>query len=256
MSTRIAELTEHLAAAGFIAAPEEAAELEEAAAGSPETLRIMLARRLGGEPLAWITGTTCLSGIRLRVDAGVYVPRWTTEVVAERAAALLPEGGTAIDLCTGCGAVAAVLKARRPAARVVAGDVDLAAVACARRNGIDARAGDLFAAIAPSLRGEVDVVVAVPPYVPRGELDRLQRDTFTFETPLAYDGGEDGLDVVRRVVAGAPGWLRAGGHLVVELGGDQSSRLRGALRRARYDSITELRDADGDLRGISARLTR
>ena len=92
----------------------------------------LLARRLTGEPLAWITGSVTFCGLTLRIDPGVYVPRWHTELLARRAVKRLPQDGTAIDLCTGAGAIAATLVAHRPEARVLATEVDPWAVACAR----------------------------------------------------------------------------------------------------------------------------
>jgi release factor glutamine methyltransferase len=214
-------------------------------------LSALVERRLTGEPLAWITGSIEFCGRVLAIDPGVYVPRWQTELLAQCALARLPEGGVAVDLCTGCGAIAAVL-ASRPGARVVATDVDPRAVACARRNGVDALAGDLFDPV-PPLVGSVDVVTGVVPYVPTGELSLLQRDTFTFETPLAYDGGPDGCAVLRRAVAGAAAVLRPGGALLLELGGDQASLLAPDL--AVFDEVAVLRDEDGDVRGIEATTT-
>jgi release factor glutamine methyltransferase len=160
----------------------------------------------------------------------------------------------AIDLCTGAGAIAAVLAVHRPRARVVAADVDPRAVACARANGVDAHEGDLFDALPTGLE-PADVVVAVVPYVPSADLPLLQRDTFTFETPLAYDGGEDGTALLRRVVAGAPTRLRPGGTLLLELGGRQADALAGDLARHGFGTPEVLRDEDGDVRGIEARLT-
>jgi release factor glutamine methyltransferase len=185
-------------------------------------------------------------GLTLRVDPGVYVPRWHTELIAERAATRLPAEGTAVDLCTGAGAIAAVLAARRPRARVLATEVDPGAVSCARANGVEVLAGDLFAPLPDELRA--DVLTAVVPYVPTGELGLLQRDTFAFESTLAYDGGPDGADVLRRVVAGAPRVLRPGGALILELGAGQPE----LLGLEHYDVIV---DEDGDVRGIEATLS-
>jgi release factor glutamine methyltransferase len=90
------------------------------------------------------------------------------------------------------------------------------------------------------------VIVAVVPYVPTPELSLLQRDTFAFEQPLAYDGGPDGTAILRRVIKASSQWLRPGGTLLLELGGDQAEAL---------DANAEiLRDEDGDVRGIE--LTR
>ena len=116
-------------------------------------------------------------------------------------------------------------------------------------------AGDLLAPLADlGLAGSVDVLVGVVPYVPTVELDLLQRDTFTFETALSYDGGVDGTAILRRVLAGAPAFLKRGGALLLELGGDQPAALRGDLERLGYIDVAVLVDEDGDVRGIEATL--
>ena len=178
------------------------------AAGDPALLDTSVRRRLTGEPLAWITGTVSFCDVAVHVDPDVYVPRWLSEPLARRAVERLPADGTAIDLCTGSGAIAAVLRAHRPHARVVASDIDTRAVACAARNGVDVYLGDLFSPLPADLAGHVDVVVSVVPYVPTRELPLLQRDTFTFERPLSYDGGTDGTDILRRVMHESPRFLR------------------------------------------------
>jgi release factor glutamine methyltransferase len=243
-----------LSGAGFIAAEEEAGELLAAADGDAALLDALVARRLTGEPLAWITGTVRFCGVEVQVDPGVYVPRWHSEQLARRAVERLPLDGTAVDLCTGTGAIARVLVAARPGARVVASDVDTRAVACARANDVEAYAGDLFAPLPHGLEGRVDVVVGVVPYVPSPELPLLQRDTFTFETPLAYDGGPDGTVILRRVLAAGARFLRRGGALLLELGGDQAELLGDDLARLGYVDLDVLRDDDGDVRGIEATL--
>ncbi|MEO6496688.1 MAG: methyltransferase, partial [Solirubrobacteraceae bacterium] len=182
----------------------------------------LVARRLTGEPLAWITGGTDFCGLRVCVHPGVYVPRPHSEGLARLAAQRLRAGGLAIDLCTGSGAIARVLADAHPSARVLATDVDERAVACARINRVEALHGDLFAPLPAELEARADVVVAVVPYVPTPDLALLQRDTLTFESAVPYDGGLDGLAVLRRVVAEAPRWLRPGGTLLLELGGGQA----------------------------------
>jgi release factor glutamine methyltransferase len=248
-----AGLTDLLEEAGFVAADEEAEELLASAAGDPVRLEALVARRLTGEPLAWVTGSVTFCGVELRVAPGVYVPRWHSEHLARRAAERLPAAGTAVDLCTGSGAVAAVLAAARPGARVVASDVDERAAACARANGVEAYEGDLFAPL-PALRGVVDVVVAVVPYVPTPALGLLPRDTLAFESTRPYDGGPDGMAILRRVVAEAPAWLRPGGALLLELGGDEADTLAGDLARHGYRDVTVLHDEESDPRGVEATL--
>jgi release factor glutamine methyltransferase len=209
-------------------------------------------RRLTGEPLAWITGRVQFCGADVRIEPGVYVPRWHTKRLARRAIARLPYSGIAVDVCTGSGAIAKALVSALPAARVVASDLDERAVACARSNGVEAYQGDLFDPLPPELEDKVDVVVAVVPYVPTDELRLLQRDTFTFESDLAYDGGPDGADVLRRVIAGAPRYLRPGGTLLLELGGQQAELLREDFERLGYEEPELLLDEDGDVRGVEA----
>ena len=136
---------------------------------------------------------------------------------------------------------------------MVGADLDPNAVRNARANGVEAYEGDLFAPLPDDL-GPADVVVAVVPYVPRRALPLLQRDTFRFETALAYDGGEEGLDILLRVLEEAPGRLRPGGALVLEVGGSQAGDLDADIARLPYDDVTEVTDEDDDLRGLE--LTR
>jgi release factor glutamine methyltransferase len=216
----------------------------------------LVKRRLTGEPLAWITGSVRFCGVEVRVDPGVYVPRWHSQRLARRAVDRLPYSGIAVDLCTGSGAIAKVMSARLPEARVLAVDLDERAVACARANGVEVYQGDLFEPLPAGLEGAVDVVVAVVPYVPAGELALLQRDTFTFESTLAYDGGADGGEILRRVIGGAPRFLKPGGAVLLELGGNQPDLLAEGLVRLGYEEPEVLLDEDGDVRGVEALLAR
>jgi release factor glutamine methyltransferase len=253
--TDLADLTDLLSRAGFVAAEDEAHELLARAAGDVVLLDSLVARRLTGEPLAWITEKVSFCGLEIRVDPGVYVPRWQSEPLARRAVERLPGSGVAIDLCTGSGAIARTLSTNRPDARVVASDVDERAVACATANGVEVYRGDLFSPLPSPLEGRVDVVVGVVPYVPTPALPLLQRDTFTFESPLSYDGGLDGTDILRRVLRESPRFLRRGGALLLELGGEQADALRGDLARLGYVDVSVLVDDDEDVRGIESRFS-
>jgi release factor glutamine methyltransferase len=245
-----AAVVERLEVAGCVAAGEEAEELV-AAAPDAATLEAWVRRRERGEPLAWITGTTWFCGRPLAVDAGLYVPRFQTEELAARAAALLPPGGRAVDLCTGAGAVAAHLTAEVPGAVVVGVDLDLRAAACARRNRVLAVVGDVGH---PPLRpGAFDLVTAVAPYVPTGALRLLPADVQHYEPRAALDGGPDGLDLVRQVVAAAARLLGPGGWLLVEVGGEQDAALAPTLAAAHFAPGEPWHDEDGDLRGVAAR---
>jgi len=249
-----AGLEQALAQSGCISPVEEADALLAASEGDADALASMLARRIDGEPLPWITGSIVFCGLEVRVTPGVYVPRWQTEPLARLAASLLPADGVAVDLCTGAGAVAMVLGAEAPGARVLATDVDPLAVACARTNGVDASVGVLDEPLPVAIEGAVDVLTAVPPYVPTGELRFLPRDVQEHEPVAALDGGADGTEVLAEIVRRSPRWLRTGGALVLELGGDQADLLEPELRAAGFDTPDVLRDAEDDPRGIVARL--
>jgi len=216
-------------------------------------LGAIVARRLNGEPMAWITGHVQFCALDVRVDTGVYVPRPQSQPLASRAAALLPEAGVGIDLCTGSGAIAKVMATTHPRARVVASDIDERAIACALANGVEAWHGDLFAPLPAPLAGLVDVIVGIVPYVPTSALSLLQRDTLAFESPLSYDGGPDGADILRRVLIESPRFLRPGGVVLLELGGEQADDLATDLANLGYDEVITLVDDEGDIRGIEAR---
>ena len=251
-----------LAAAGCVAPDEEAREMRAAAGDDHERLAAMVTRRQAGEPLAWITGSVWFCGLPVAVERGVYVPRPQTEILVAAALEVLPRAGVAVDLCTGSGAVAVALRAGRPGAMVRAVDIDPVACRCARSNGVDVVEGDVATTLSAStdrlgrsdLDGSVDVVTAVAPYVPSGEVEFLPRDFRDWEPRLALDGGEDGLGVLRQVVAVAAGLLRPGGALVLELGADQDALLQADLATAGFDvPPRRFYDDDGDLRAIRAR---
>ena len=242
-----------LAAAGSIAPDEEADELIAVAVGDGALLADLVRRRTEGEPVAWLTGAVTFCGVRVGVVPGVYVPRWQTEPLTRRAASLLLPGGVAVDLCTGSGAIAVVLAAAVPSARVVATELEDTAVACARANGVEVFAGSLDEPLPDSFEGRVDVLTAVVPYVPTDELRLLPRDVVAFEPRLALDGGVDGTDLLAEVVRRGPRWLRPGGWLLLELGGDQAERLGGSLYDAGFETPDVLVDAEGDPRAICAR---
>ena len=187
------------------------------------------------------------------VAPGVYVPRPQSEPLAREAVARLPADGTAVDLCTGSGAVAVVLARRRPRARVVATEIDPRAVACARVNGIVVFQGDMEAGLPAALSRQVDVVTAVVPYVPTGELRLLPRDVVAFEPPRALDGGADGTQYLGRAAVAAARLLRPGGSLLLELGGEQAGLLAPTLTELGFSETAILSDEEGDPRALVCR---
>jgi release factor glutamine methyltransferase len=222
------QVTRELAAAGCVSARAEADWLLEEAADEA-ALRAMVARRVKGEPLQYVIGWAPFGPLRLAVGPGVFVPRPETEGLADRAADRLrarPEPRIAVDVCTGSGAIACFLAAEVPGARVLATELDPGALAWARRNadryGVELLAGDLDEPLPAALAGRVDVLCANVPYVPSGAIATLPTDVRDHEPRLALDGGPDGLDVLRRLVARAGHWLAPGGGLLCEIGEDQA----------------------------------
>jgi release factor glutamine methyltransferase len=246
-----AELVRQLRAAGCVAAEEEADELLGASA-DPEQLASMLARRVEGEPLAWIVGFVLFCDVRVLVDPGVYVPRWQSEPLVRRGAALLHDGGRAVDLCTGSGALALALKSLAPLAHVVGTEIDELACACARSNGVEVYEGELDTALPREFERTIDLVIGVVPYVPSGELEFLPRDVLHYEPRGALDGGLDGTEFLRRAILCASGLLRDGGVLLLELGGQEDAAIRLVLADSGFGAIESMLDEDGDLRAIEA----
>jgi release factor glutamine methyltransferase len=224
-----AELVARLRAAGCVFAEQEAALLVEAAP-SATGLESMVARRVAGEPLEYVVGWAEFCGLRMVVEPGVFVPRHRTELLVDEAARLL-DGVTdpvVLDLCCGSGALGAALAVRRPV-ELYAADVDPAAVRCARVNvaGVGGRVfeGDLFDPLPRDLRGRVDVLLANVPYVPTDAVALMPPEARDHELRVTLDGGVDGLDVFRRVSAGALTWLAPGRHVLVESSDRQAAAM-------------------------------
>jgi release factor glutamine methyltransferase len=222
-----------LRAAGCVYAEEEAALLRSAA-GGPDELSRLVARRVAGEPLEQVVGYAEVDGLRVAVAPGVFVPRLRSTALVRRARPHLRAGDTVVDLCCGTGALGALLLRDVPDLDLWAVDVDPAAVACARRNLPVERVleGDLFAPLPPRLRGRVRVVICNAPYVPTAEIAAMPSEARDHEHRVALDGGADGLDVQRRVYAGAPEWLAPGGRVLVETSRGQAPMTADLARAA------------------------
>jgi release factor glutamine methyltransferase len=223
------------------------------------TFRELFKRRRAGEPVAYLLGEREFYGILLRVDARVLIPRPDSERLVEialertRARSML---GAALDLCTGSGSIAIAFARQRPTWRVTASDISADAVQVARDNAHRTGAirnlrlleGSLFAAV-PGER--FDLVSANPPYIAAGEIAGLPLDVREFEPRLALDGGVDGLDLVRQIAAQAPGHLKPGGLLALEIGADQGPAALAILRERGYADVELGRDLGGRDRVVS-----
>ncbi|MBJ7291462.1 putative protein N(5)-glutamine methyltransferase [Williamsia sp.] len=235
-----------LRSAGCVFAEDEAALLIDAAAG-PAELAAMVSDRVAGRPLEYIVGWVAFGGLRIHVIDGVFVPRSRTRLLATQASELITGGATFVEMCCGAAAVAATASARAPNARIVACDIDPVATDCARRNLPDAEVftGDLFDALPDALRGQVDVIAANAPYVPTAAIATMPREAREYEPAFTLDGGPDGLDIARRIVAGAPDWLRSRGHLVIETSTRQAEALCASMVQTGFDARTITDDENG-----------
>jgi release factor glutamine methyltransferase len=262
-----------LRAAGCVFAEDEARLLIKQA-DTPDQLDLMVRRRAGGLPLEHVLGWAQFCGLRIALDPGVFVPRRRTELLAREAARLAarvssPAPLVVVDLCCGSGALGTALaaNARRPL-DLYAADIDPAAVECARRNlspvGGQVYQGDLYNALPDTLQGKINVLIANVPYVPTGDIALLPAEARDHEPRVAFDGGSDGLDVMRAVARQAPRWLAAGGHLLVEASDRQlpdAMRLMiadGLSPRAILDDETEATAIVATLPGVEpeSRVTR
>lgn len=251
------DLVARLRAAGCVFAEEEAALLAEAAPDQA-ALEELVRRRVAGEPLELVLGWVAFDGLRVEVDPEVFVPRQRTTWLVDVADATLTASSAerpglpavVVDLCCGSGALGLALAHRRPGTTLHATDDHPAAVACAARNlarvGGTVHLGDLAAPLPMDLRGQVDALLANVPYVPSDAVAAMPPESRDHEPRSTVDGGVDGLDVLRRVAALAPAWLRPGGSLHSEVAVAQADAAlvvltdSGLLARVDHD---EERDA-------------
>lgn len=222
------ELVARLRRAGCVFAEEEARALEDAAVDDAD-LDSLCSRREAGEFLERIVGSVELMGERLVVGPGAFIPRQRTRLLVEQTLVALDRrraqapgaGPVLVEACCGVAPVAAIAVRRQPDLEVHATDLSDGALDAARRNlhpGAGLHRGDLLAALPAALVGRVDVIAAVPPYVPTAEIALMPREAREHEERAALDGGADGLDVVRRLISQSVGWLREpGGLLLAEM---------------------------------------
>lgn len=220
-----------LRAAGCVFAEDEARSLLDAAR-SPAELQEMVRRRGEGEPLEVIVGWAEFLGLRVQVDAGVFVPRQRSAFVVEQAVARARGKAVVLDLCCGAGALGLAIAAAVDGVELHAADIEPAAVKCARRNLAghgSVYEGDLYEPLPDALRGRVDILVVNAPYVPTDEIAMMPPEARDHEPLVALDGGSDGVDVHRRVAAGARRWLAPGGHLLIETSAHQAPLTAAAM---------------------------
>lgn len=221
----------------------------------------LVARRVVSEPLQYLTGTQSFRRVELMVGPGVLVPRPETEVVVERALALIEpiKGPRVLDIGTGCGAIALSIASERADARVCATDISAEALKWAEANvralqsdRVELLRGDLFEAVAPHMKFSFDLIVSNPPYLTDQQVLAGPADVRDHEPHLATIAGPTGLEVVSRLIEGAPQWLKPNGWIVLETWEGQAEDLSLLLVRS-FQDLTVTRDLTGKIRVLEAR---
>ena len=218
----------------------------EVSAAQRRRFQVMVDRRAAGEPVQLIKGYAVFRGLEILSRPGVFVPRDSTEFLAEQAIRRLRRRRrpVAVDLATGGGTVALAIADEVRGVRVFGTDISREAIRVARRNAERLRlrgtflVGDLFGALPSRLHGRVDVITLHPPYVARGELRELPEEIRRFEpVHTLSDRSVDGLGLVGRTAAEAETWLKPGGWLLVEVSPDRARAVAGVLRRNGFADV-------------------
>jgi len=218
---------------------------------SPEELTLfkdMIQRRVKKEPIAYITGVQYFMSLEFKVNSSVLIPRPDTETLVEVGIDLAKKHDCrlAADVGTGSGAIAVSLAKYVSSLNVTGIDLCREAVRLAEENarqlGVSERCsfmhGNLFECLEQGIK--FDLVVSNPPYIPTVEVDRLDSDIKMFEPKYALDGGTDGLDYFRKIIAASPSYLQPTGFLALEVGFDQA------------ESVKKILDASGNFEGPRA----
>lgn len=223
---------------------------------SPEALAKLqgfATRRLRGEPVVRILGEKEFWGLAFRLNEATLVPRPETEMLVRRALQLL-EGRTRkriLDLGTGTGCIPIAILSESPTATAVAVDLSSEAIIAAQwnaeRHGVakrfDARQGSWFDPL--QVGDSFDVIVSNPPYIEHAAIEALAPEVKDHDPQLALDGGRDGLDAYRAIVAEAIHWLKRGGALAVEIGATQAAAVKGLFHKAGYAEVAAEKDLAG-----------
>jgi release factor glutamine methyltransferase len=221
------------------------------------------------EPIAYLAGKTEFYSLELEITADCMIPRPETELLVERAIEFLrARGGKQFvcDLCTGSCCIAIAIARNYPDCRIIATDISDAALSVAAKNvekyGLEARikllCGDLFNPIMPQLdAGGFDLIVCNPPYVSGTEFDKLDKNVKEYEPKLALFGGDDGLDIYRKIIEKMEQFLKPDAALMLEIDYSRGHAVRELLEGADcFTKITLEKDFHGDDRIIIAENTK
>ena len=217
--------------------------------------------RAAGSPVAYITHHQEFYALDFYVDDRVLVPRADTEILVETALGWIGPGSRVLDLCTGSGCIAIAIKHAVPEARVEASDISDGALAVFRHNAEALLSGQLKGQVSGQIvtyksdllnviPGKYDVIVSNPPYLTRAETARMENASWP-EPKLALDGGEDGLDFIRLIIAEAQDHLAPNGHLLFEADPAQMAAIKIEFEKYKYNDIIIRKDLAGRDRVIA-----
>lgn len=223
----------------------------------------LAARRLSGEPAAYLVGRWGFYGLDLAVTPDVLIPRMDTEVLVDCALARLrgkTELARVLDLCTGSGCIGCAIAHALPQSRAVLADISAPALAVARENiaalGLTGRVTAELLDVRcdpPRALGSFDMIVSNPPYIRDDEMPKLDASVRDYEPALALAAGADGLDFYRAIAEKWTPLLRLGGWMLLEVGEGQAPDVTALLRRAGLRSLGTVRDTAGTERVVFGR---
>lgn len=221
--------------------------------GQCQHLRALVQRRTRGEPLQYLVGSVFFYNVELKLSPAVLIPRPETEELVDRIVkdhSVPPQ--SVLDLGTGSGAIAIALAKAWPQSYIVAVDLSEEALAVAAQNallnGVQKQIAFVRSDWYSALTETFDLIVSNPPYLRRGELDRLQREV-QHEPRRALDGGPDGLDAIMRIIVESQRFLNPNGRLYVEIDTDQGERVRDLLVAVgKFSEMDILPDSTGRVR--------
>ena len=222
--------------------------------GELTDFKALIKRRINREPVAYITGSRGFWDSDFSVTPGVLIPRPETEILVERGLEFLNAAKApcrVLELGVGSGAVIVSLAKALPEHSYFAGDISADALSVARKNARDLAGdrisffrGHWFSCLAPALK--FDLILSNPPYVRSADIPGLQAEVAGFEPGLALDGGSDGLDCYRQIIAAAPAHLNPGGELILEAGCDQAQEIQEIAKGVgRYQGVEIIKDLSG-----------
>ena len=212
---------------------------------------VFLAERESGRPTQYILGTWEFMGLPFSVGEGVLIPRGDTEILVETILEKQESLRTILDIGTGSGCIPVSLSHYGKFDSVLAVDISQKALGYAMKNAAANHAeisfyeSDLFSNVPVEWKGKLDAIVSNPPYIPKEDIAGLMTEVRDFEPRNALDGGADGLDFYRAIVAESRDWLKQGGWLFFEIGYDQGEALRSLLAEAGYAEIGIRQDLAG-----------